>query len=513
MAKLVRRTTPQNSPGVKLSAEIADRASHEDGLGVDVYPLHILDNAKVNHCLVSFVLRFNDVLDPEKLNDSLLRLLEIGDWRKLGGRQKFKKDGKLEIHVPKSFSADHPPLTFTQCDLSTESIEEHHAGCRFPKPTDGPSIQPLSNDFGAFLAREDSPKSIKDMVQQDLPQLSLHITSFNDATLVAVSFPQTLMDAMGFQALLKSWSLVLEGREADVPPVLGARTDFLLELDQDQESKDEEFVLEKHRLRGRKKVRFVFEFLRDKVRNPDPEVRFIYLPKSAFNQLQQEPRRQVTESNKASGQDHVISEGDILTAWAARAVALAEPKSRPVTIGGLLDGRPRIPSIANSEGVYAQNILTTTIMIIPPEISKGDLGPIALAHRRQLLEQTPEPQIRGWLRTMKEELQGGGEGLLLFGPSDGLPMLVNNLTKAEYMKAANFGAAVLRQGEATESRCNPLGTMVMNYNQPLDRPLAWPNCFYMLGKDHGDNHWLMGSLTPQVWAKLEEDLKSLQEKD
>ncbi|KAH6892456.1 hypothetical protein B0T10DRAFT_401348 [Thelonectria olida] len=489
---------------------MVDGAPRGAGLEADVYPVHMFDNAKVNHCLLSFIMRFNDVLDPEKLCDALSRLLEIGDWRKLGGRLKLKKDGKFEIHVPKCFSPDHPGFTFTRTDLTTLGIDEHDAACRFPKPTENPSIQPISADFRPFLARADFPKSIKDMIQRDLPQLSLHITSFNDATLVAVSLPHTLMDAMGIQALLKSWSLVLEGREAEVPPVLGARTDLLLDLDYGQESKREDFVLNKHRLQGRKKARFALQFLHDKVRNSSPELRVIFLPKWAFDQLQQEPRRQVTESSKASGENHFISEGDILTAWAARAVALSEPKPRPVTIGGLLDGRSKIPKFAQSEGVYAQNVLTVTSVFIPPEMAKGDIATIAISHRRQLLEQSSEPQIRGWLKTMREELQAGGEGLLLFGPSDGLPMLVNNLKKADYIKVVNFGEAVVRQGEATESRCNPLGTMVMNYNQPLDRPLGWPNCFYVLGKDHADNYWLMGSMVPRVWDKIEEGLQSLQ---
>jgi len=33
-----------------------------------------------------FMLRFDDVMDPENLRMSLSRLLEIGDWKKLGAR-------------------------------------------------------------------------------------------------------------------------------------------------------------------------------------------------------------------------------------------------------------------------------------------------------------------------------------------------------------------------------------------------------------------------------------------
>jgi hypothetical protein len=43
---------------------------------MDVYRAIVLD----------FSLRFDDVLDHEKLRLALVRLLEIGDWRKLGAR-------------------------------------------------------------------------------------------------------------------------------------------------------------------------------------------------------------------------------------------------------------------------------------------------------------------------------------------------------------------------------------------------------------------------------------------
>lgn len=53
----------------------------------DIYPVHMLDDTKtLRDIVVTWTLRFNDVLDPDKLQTSLSRLLEIGDWRKIGGR-------------------------------------------------------------------------------------------------------------------------------------------------------------------------------------------------------------------------------------------------------------------------------------------------------------------------------------------------------------------------------------------------------------------------------------------
>lgn len=53
----------------------------------EVYPVHMLDDTKtLRTIVVTWTLRFNDVLDADALHSSLSRLLEIGDWRKLGGR-------------------------------------------------------------------------------------------------------------------------------------------------------------------------------------------------------------------------------------------------------------------------------------------------------------------------------------------------------------------------------------------------------------------------------------------
>lgn len=53
----------------------------------DVFPVHFIDQAGlIRASIISYTFRYNDVLDPEKLHDSLVRLLEIEDWKKLGGR-------------------------------------------------------------------------------------------------------------------------------------------------------------------------------------------------------------------------------------------------------------------------------------------------------------------------------------------------------------------------------------------------------------------------------------------
>lgn len=53
----------------------------------EIFPVHYFDDTEMNrYMIMCCTMRFDDVLDPEYLHSSLARLLEIGDWRKLGGR-------------------------------------------------------------------------------------------------------------------------------------------------------------------------------------------------------------------------------------------------------------------------------------------------------------------------------------------------------------------------------------------------------------------------------------------
>lgn len=66
----------------------------------DIYPIHKADQIKeLRGLLMIWTLKFNDVLDPGLLQTSLTELLEIGDWRKLGGRFR-QKVCPITTHLP-----------------------------------------------------------------------------------------------------------------------------------------------------------------------------------------------------------------------------------------------------------------------------------------------------------------------------------------------------------------------------------------------------------------------------
>ncbi|KAJ5104259.1 hypothetical protein N7532_004788 [Penicillium argentinense] len=484
-----------------------DKQNQNSSMPEDIYPLHILDDTKLYRFFVSGLMHFNDVLDTKKLHNALSKLLEIGDWRKLGGRLRIKRNGKLEIHVPRPFTAKQPAVAFTH-DIFDMTIEKHPVACRFPKPTDGPSTQPISSDFQSFVMRPDHPTTIEEMIRQDVPQLSLHITSFSDATLVALTWPHTMMDAAGHQALLHAWSSVLAGQEEEVPLVLGAHKDILEDVSSNYDGDQEEFGPDRMRMRGMGKLKFMFQYLWEEFWNSPRETRVIFLPRNIFVRLQKRIRAEVAESAHTSDQKSFVSDGDILAAWATRAVASTMPKPRPITIVSFVNARFRLPPLIESRGIYLQNMVLAGYAFLSAHLARGPVGPIALSHRRHLDEQGTEQQTFSLLKTVRQDIESDGSPNVFYGEPHASLMIVNNLTKLGIIKAANFGPAVLSQGDKEESRSNPPGTMVtvQNYFHPVS---GGPNLFCILGKDYGGNYWLQGCLLPRVWEIIEKELEDM----
>ncbi|ROV97407.1 hypothetical protein VMCG_06946 [Cytospora schulzeri] len=514
---VIVNATKLSMKGVRNMLGCIKPSSEPSGVdGDDVYPLHMLDDT--NKCRESFLawtLRFNDVLDAHRLHDSLSRLLEMGDWKKLGGRLGFNSNGGLELCVPKRFTGGRPAVAFSHDESSSGlRINEHPLASRLPKAMAEPSFQPGAIHFRSFAAKPDVPSSINDAISHDAPQLSLHITSFKDATLVGISFPHILMDALGFEALLRSWSLVLAGREAEVPPVLGARNDVLWATAARSigSKSDESFVIGKKRLQGVSYLKFLLRFMRDKFRDPTMENQIVYLPNSAVAQLRRQAMGSMkSASNNEPHEDIFISEGDILAAWIAQTIASSASRPRPVTILRAINARFRLGSILQTpeKGVYVQNMVLASFVCLSPQVARGPLGTMALENRRQLAEQTTEQQMLILLQVLRQRIESGRQPTILSGEPDSLPIVFNDLTKVNLIGAVDFKLAVSQQGDSEGSRSNPIGTMVYHHFQSLKENAWRRNWVVVLGKDHQDGTWVMADLTRKSSLTFEEVLKHM----
>jgi hypothetical protein len=466
----------------------------------DVYPTTLLDNHPGPRARVlAWTLRFNDVLDPSQLHDSLAQLVATGDWRKLGGRLRQGKDRKLELHVPKTFTKERPAVTFTHQAFAAK-LDEHPLARRLPTARSQPCVLSGPAEFRAFAARPGAPTKLQDFLDKDIPQLSLHITSFQDATLVALSWHHAVMDAMGQRALLHGWSLMLAGQQ--VPPVTGAHEDVLYKAAGSEIAQRETLTLEDQRLKGFRLLRGVLWLLWDTIWNRDVSSGTVFLPSDAVAKLCARAREDL---DKDAITDSFISEGDVLVAWCSRMVALSRTGSRPINVITPIDVRPRLPGMVDPEAVYIQNMLAAAQMVLTTEAARGPLGRTALAHRRVLKEQATTGQLLAFLRTTRQLWDDGGNGMFACMPPSATLLTMTNWTKADFCQTVDFGPAVIKQGEDNKTRRNKLGTMVYHHAQMLERE----SIIRISGKDHMGNYWISGSLPPMAWRTMEEDLKTL----
>nr|POF13030.1 hypothetical protein CFP56_10178 [Quercus suber] len=476
----------------------------------DIYPVHMIDDIKVHRDIINgWTLVFNDVLDADKLHNALAKLLTIGDWRKIGGRLRLKKSGALEIYVPRTFTAERPAVVFTHRQLGM-SINDHELAKNLPRATEFSSVQQGSVDFQAFASREKAPATLQDFLTQDMPQLSLYVTSFEDATLVALSFPHTLTDAMGQGALLRAWSAVLAGKDSDVPPLLGARNDAICAALDSSNTVTEKFVLGSKRLGMLGLFKLGLYFAAGILWNwwmGDVETRAIFLSQRTMDALRNQA---VDEAPQTSGSDKIfLSDGDVLTAWSARAVAASFSYPRPVTVLQAMNVRYRLSSMSNALGVYIQNSNIYAFTILSASMAAKSLGYAASENRKQLAEQAKEDQVLAYLREVRQKSKPGQGTIILPGPSDAAFVLMTNWSRAAMFHAADFSPAVVRAGvQKGASRNNPPGTMVYHYMQAIGSS-NFANFFAVLGKDHGGNYWLLASLRPSAWAVVQADLDRL----
>ncbi|KAG7125639.1 Acetyltransferase adrJ like protein [Verticillium longisporum] len=138
----------------------------------------------------------NDCLDVDALRNALTDLIR-NHWRKLGARVvRGTKNGQwAEASI----------------DTVTESLKR-------PSPNSGIAfLQPINHVDSCFRPA-DWPFEQKDD-PADAPILNVHVRTFTDATVIAISMLHVFGDQLGLANIVKAWMGILEGKAP--PPFLG----------------------------------------------------------------------------------------------------------------------------------------------------------------------------------------------------------------------------------------------------------------------------------------------------
>ncbi|RSL51099.1 hypothetical protein CEP53_008571 [Fusarium sp. AF-6] len=126
------------------------------------------------------------------------------------------------------------------------------------------------------------------------------------------------MDAVGFQAMLKNWSLVMVGRESEVLPLLRAKDDMVYAIAEPpswtEEIQREELHLAQKRISGFKLVLLGLRFLWDLLWQGACQSKSIFLPKVGVAKLMRQASEGMAIMAHPNKEKPFLREGDVLAA-------------------------------------------------------------------------------------------------------------------------------------------------------------------------------------------------------
>ncbi|KAF4582088.1 hypothetical protein GQ602_006712 [Ophiocordyceps camponoti-floridani] len=475
-----------------------------------IYPIQWFDlTHDLPEMLIIFVARFNDVLDPKKLHQCLLSLLEKDSWRMLAGRLRRKEDGGFEIRVTRGQEA----VRFVHNAVASD-VEQHPAASHVPESsTSGPQI--FTSDkatMTSFAGWPSTPKDMEEMVKSARPLLTIHVTTFNNATIMGVTCPHFLMDGAGLGILLHNWSLVLDGREAEVCKLIDDREELFQRASQETPKSSDpasDFELCETPT-GLSAVFFRLSNLRDLLvwswaSGRIKSKAFFLRQKQLENLVQATREEQVGAKHRAP----FISTGDVVSAWLIRCIAKSQRLPQRITSANIINCRPRLAPLRSSAkgSECIHNMSTFAFSPLTRRQANGSVASIAHTYRRRLQEQSKIQNLGRYWNHSREQWQTAGDVLFMIGWHRSVVLAFDNHSAQDYIGRTNFAAAVAKRQETNE-RMNEPGFMVSYQLDVQILSVEWP-VIHFYGKDHMGNFWARAKLPQRTWDLIERELEAL----
>ncbi|UQC91347.1 uncharacterized protein CLUP02_16881 [Colletotrichum lupini] len=494
-----------------------------------VVQLSAMDSSWMMRMMVmSWSMCFRDVLDPAMLHASLSELLTIGNWKKLGARPRLTKDGKIELHIPQSFTPSRPAVHFTT-EPNPSSVTGHPLSSTIPSlflphktnnsSPNLPIILDTPSTLTPLLAGPEAPKTFKDYTITDRPLLTLHIITFTDATFVTITYPHSITDGMGRRELVENWCRVLAGRQDLVTPLADPSSDPMAKVASAKKQRyDESFLWEHKKLTGWGKVRFTLGLLWYLLTNRIRQ-RNIFIPAAALLRLRERAEADIAtavgEEPTTTGR---LSDGDILTAYLVRLACSRIPSSqptKPISIPTALDLRGRLhsddlpPGEAHVSNLVAYNWTNTTAL----GLLHVPFGKAVALIRNSVRSQLTDAQVYASTRLTYTAVAESGS-TNQFTEANGFVVSVSNVGKARFHEVIDFSPAIVKaeegpgdEGKGEEGeRKTPRGKIVWQCNTP--RMSLLPPCLiYIQGKDHEGNYLAQMVVSERTWRVIEDEVK------
>ncbi|KAJ8109765.1 hypothetical protein OPT61_g7216 [Boeremia exigua] len=473
--------------------------------GDKILPLRLWDSDDVlSKVSLDVTFRFDDVLDVEKLRSSLERVIQIGDWNQVGARYKKNAKGKLEVHIPQHFDEKRPGIMWSH-DNRQQSSRENELAKQLPRHISAsrPTLHEESGVFESIMARPDRPKKLAQWTGTDHPALSVHVTSFTDATLVTMSWNHVQFDAMGQQSLLQAWQAVLNGKEESVPKCVPYEHDPLVGLAADASPR--EHHLYAFALTGIRFFFFVIAYLYELFVYPKVTGRVIRFPGPWVEQLRDQAIAEI-RSKGVSEKDAFLSHGDVLLSYWCKTSLSAQHlrPTRPVHIMNVMDIRGAKGGLPLPENTaYISNAVqeAATILTIA-EIDKLTVSELA-ARLREDLKRSRSPGQLTAANAWRLENCSSGRPSGPPGPWNQVIVGWSNWSRAKFFNL-DFSSAVLKAGLPVSERATKIGQPSMILINGQGDGITMRNAGPLMGQDANGDWWAAWYMRAEAWREVEE---------
>lgn len=376
-----------------------------------------------------------------------------------------------------------------------------------PIASDKPVLLCSPDEFSPLLRCADSPKKLDDWLYSDRPQLSIHSVSFNDSTIITITWIHTLADVMGIGIFLNAWTAVLRGEQEAVPKLQGFRSNPLSLLGQ-KRSADEYTYYD--RVFGRKEF-LCFGGLNifERLWYRQEERRTICLPALSMKRLCSKAVASISAITPTEEKSTpFVSESDVLLAWWVHTLygALGLRTDQTILVNNALNLRTSNHEVFESTtDVYMGNALCMSPTFLQgSQIANQSLGQIALQIRQSLAQQRTVEQVEAVAALQMETMEKTGY-LALVGDPRMVLLSCSNWRKAR-LYDLDFSSAILpRHTESDAGQLCSLGKPSY-INGVQHAAFSFRNVLSVVGKDSAGNWWLTGVLRTGAWAHVQEQL-------
>lgn len=404
-----------------------------------------------------------------------------------------QKNG-CNLYVPRNFTSARPAITYEHVSFDM-ARGDHPEASRIPTwnsvPLNRPALLGNPEDWTELCCGPNPPKTSADYVRSDRPVTGLRIVTFKDATIVDLHWLHIAADAMALKAILENWVLVLQGREAEIPPQNGFDEDPLRELGLHATVP---FDLAGSELSKWGTASFV---MRNgySIALGKKENRTLCIPARYLETLRDTTRRELKDLGR---DDQFLTDNDIIVAWFSRLAFSHLPPDKPVTIMQAMSIRRALEEDLLPPGKpFVSNCLSYTSVLKTKREVDHSLGLLATDLRQGINKHGTREQIEAFTSMVRANAWPLGPMPVFFGPPHMHHIGYSNWKKVE-ANFTDFSTACVT------SRKEPL---YPSFVSQVQGGIAYPDGFIITGQDFRGNYWLEGYRPSGLWAHVEKLLR------